>query len=226
MFKVFYFCLIFVSVFLTHVFIISYEFNKETKVKMRNISKDITNIDFVKLEKKQEFTPKVESIEKNKKQKKVLKKVVKANKNIEKKIKINKEEVVENNRKEQPKQQVNKSKDKIEQKRLVKNQEDNSIEKKHINLYISYIRSVVEKNKFYPRIAKVMKLQGDCLVKLKVLSNGKIEKIEFEKKTNYKVLNNSILKIFKNIQNFKAFPKEISKSYLTFRLPISYKIKG
>ncbi len=39
-----------------------------------------------------------------------------------------------------------------------------------------------------------MKLQGDCLVKLKVLSNGKIEKIEFEKKTNYKVLNNSILK--------------------------------
>lgn len=72
--------MIFVSVFLTHVFIISYEFNKDTKVKMRNISKDITNIDFVKLEKKQEFTPKVESIEKNKKQKKVLKKVVKAKK--------------------------------------------------------------------------------------------------------------------------------------------------
>lgn len=229
--KIFSFCLIFLTVFLTHVFIISYEFNKDTKVKIKNLSKDVTNIDFVKLEKKQEFVSnKIKPIKEEKTQNRVLKKTVIPKKNLVKKENIKKElkkeEVVKNSKKYIKKQEVNRSKDKLQQKSLVKKQKENSLEKKHIKLYISYVRSVVEKNKFYPRIAKAMKLEGNCLIKLKVLNSGKIETVEFEKPTHYKVLNKSTLKIFKSIENFKAFPKEISKKYLTLRVPISYKIKG
>lgn len=219
--KVLYILLLFSFVAISHFFLLNHQFNKEIELKRKNISYDNTDISFVRLEKKQEILSKVEPVVKKQieKQNEVTKKVVKNKNKTIKKKELKKEKIIK-------KQVERKNKDRINQKELVKKEEENSLEKEHINLYIGYVRKVIENNKFYPSIAKAMSLQGECLVKLKILNNGKIQNIEFEKKTRYKVLNNSTLKIFKNIDNFKAFPKEISKQYLTLRLPISYKLKG
>lgn len=221
--KKLYILFLFSFVAISHFLLLNYDFNKETELKRKNISHDITDINFVRLEKKQEIISKAEPVKKKQikkqKQNKVARKVLKNKKNTIKKKELKKEEIVK-------KQVEKKSKDKLNQKQLVKKEKDNSLEKEHIKVYIGYVRKVIENNKFYPNIAKAMNLQGECLVKLKILNNGKIQNLEFVKKTRYKILNSSTLKIFENIDNFKAFPKEISRQYLTLRLPIRYRLKG
>ncbi|RXJ90788.1 hypothetical protein CRV01_06470 [Arcobacter sp. CECT 8983] len=221
--KKLYIFLLFSFVAIFHFLLLNYEFNKEIELKRKNISHDITDINLVRLEKKQEIISKAEQVRKKQieeqKQNEVAEKVIKNKKKIIKKKGFKKEKIV--------KKQIEKnSKDKIDQKELIKKEKENSLEKEHIKLYIGYVRRVIENNKFYPNIAKAMNLQGECLVRLKILNDGKIQDIEFEKKTRYKVLNSSTLKILKNIEKFKAFPKEISREYLTLRLPIKYRLKG
>ncbi|MFT7004284.1 MAG: protein TonB [Sulfurimonas sp.] len=92
--------------------------------------------------------------------------------------------------------------------------------------YISYINTTILENKFYPKTAKNMGIDGKCTIMLCILNNGTIKEMKVVQKSNFTIFNKSALKIIEKIGSFKAFPYLLKKEIITLKIPIKYKLKG
>ncbi len=91
--------------------------------------------------------------------------------------------------------------------------------------YTSQIRRQIQKNLYYPKMAKRMRIQGTVRVAFRVLKNGKITDIRVISSSK-KLLRKGAVKTVKAI-SLKAIPTELHEEFLDINVPIEFKlIKG
>ncbi len=90
--------------------------------------------------------------------------------------------------------------------------------------YLSKIRSLIEKNKTYPKTAKRLNQTGKVYVTFTVTKDGGIKNCRIKKSSNYENLDEASLEIFVKIANFDSIPKELNKSDWEITVPIIYQL--
>lgn len=94
-----------------------------------------------------------------------------------------------------------------------------SAEKKH---FLSKVRRKIEKNKYYPRIAKKRGMEGIVKVRFRILSNGNVSDISV---SGPKVFHTSAKEAVNNAFpiSIKHMPLSLLEDYVT--IPLNYKIR-
>lgn len=88
--------------------------------------------------------------------------------------------------------------------------------------FIVSVRDEVERNKFYPRIARVNELEGTVYVNFHVDKKGRPGSVVVEKSSGYRLLDESAVSTIKKIRHFKDTPEEFMGLDIT--VPITYKL--
>lgn len=96
----------------------------------------------------------------------------------------------------------------------------------YLNEYISYTNRTIQEKKFYPKTAKNMRIEGNCILKLTILSSGEIANIKVVERSYFSIFDKSALKIIEMIGSFKAFPQSLKRETVTLQIPIKYTLEG
>lgn len=246
--KIFYFIAIFIIVLFLHIFLFNNFYTKENK-KIKKLNKPFlakiiliknevkkTNIDTSEA-KKVVLLKSKDIIQKSNQFKKQKVDIVKKEKKVRVKQKIEEKKVVKKQLIKKEKKFKNhivktiKSKDKVKHEAsnrilIKKKKKDTLLEKQLLENYIEYIKETILKNKFYPKIAKRMGIEGSCSLKLNILHNGQIKNLELKKKSDFSVLNKASLEIINKIQKFKEFPTLLEMKEINIIVPIRYRLEG
>jgi len=238
--KLKFFIPILIFVLILHIVFLQKVSIVEKKTKINHKSNFITKVVIIdipqkkeKLKDSKEIRKSTKKIIKKEKQKKIVKK-------LEKKVQINKKIVTKIIKKVQIDKSIEKEikqKNKIDiakpikqenkSKLIVKSDKTSKKEQvENLNKYILYINKTIQKNKFYPKIAKNMGIEGKCILKFKILKNGKIAEVNLDKKSKFLVLNKAAVKILEKIGKFKPFPSSLGKEEIVLKIPIKYMLKG
>ena len=101
----------------------------------------------------------------------------------------------------------------------------NSVQVENIETtYLSQIRSTIEKNKTYPKIAKRLNQTGKVYVTFLVTKDGAIKNCRINKSSNFESLDEASMEILMKIVSFEAIPKELNKDSWEITVPIVYQI--
>ncbi|GAK59673.1 TonB family protein [Candidatus Vecturithrix granuli] len=91
-----------------------------------------------------------------------------------------------------------------------------------------YLQQVVKKidaRKAYPRQARSKGWQGTVVIKIQILSDGKVAQLELATHSEYDTLNKAALEAIKKAQPFPKFPDEIKNPSLTINIPVQFTLK-
>ena len=91
--------------------------------------------------------------------------------------------------------------------------------------YLSVVTDLIEKNKFYPPVAKRMGHTGKVLLKLTLDKNGNILDVEVVEGSSFNSLREASTKIIDKISKFPSIPSELGVDQLTFVVPIQYSLQ-
>ncbi|MEE9445153.1 MAG: energy transducer TonB [Cocleimonas sp.] len=91
--------------------------------------------------------------------------------------------------------------------------------------YGSSIRQLIEQRKVYPRRAKRRKMQGVVKVAFSVNKSGVVSKLRIHQSSGSKLLDKSALEAVKKAGRFPALPAGINKQFLSYIIPIAYRLK-
>ena len=89
--------------------------------------------------------------------------------------------------------------------------------------YYTYIRSVIEQNKIYPRKARRFKHQDDVKISFLVNFDGSADALEIIQPSRYNTLNKAVETMFNNL-TFEPPPKEL-ESPIKIIITINFKLK-
>lgn len=98
-----------------------------------------------------------------------------------------------------------------------------SLNKQKLNAYTMALKSFVEKNKVYPRMARRLRHSGLVKVKLNINPDGKFDQIEIISPSAFNTINKGTVKFLKKLGQFKPLPEELVESK-EFIIPIDYKL--
>ena len=105
------------------------------------------------------------------------------------------------------------------------NNRTNSVQVENIEAaYLSQIRSAIEKNKTYPKVAKRLNQTGKVYVTFLVTKDGAIKNCRINKSSNFESLDEASMEILMKIVSFEAIPKELNKDSWEITVPIVYQI--
>ena len=90
--------------------------------------------------------------------------------------------------------------------------------------YLSQIRSAIEKNKTYPKVAKRLNQTGKVYITFLVTKDGAIKNCRINKSSNFESLDEASMEILMKIVSFEAIPKELNKDSWEITVPIVYQI--
>ena len=90
--------------------------------------------------------------------------------------------------------------------------------------YLSQIRSAIEKNKTYPKVAKRLNQTGKVYVTFLVTKDGAIKNCRINKSSNFESLDEASMEILMKIVSFEAIPKELNKDSWEITVPTVYQI--
>ena len=153
---------------------------------------------------------------------KAIKKVEKI-KEVVKKEKKQVEKVVEENIVQIPIQDT-KPIDKAIVEEVVTKQIDTTQIQSIEDAYLSKIRSEIEKNKTYPKVAKRLNHTGKVYITFLVTKDGVIKNCRINKSSNFESLDEASIETLMKIANFEAIPKELNKEFWEITVPIVYQI--
>jgi len=91
-----------------------------------------------------------------------------------------------------------------------------------LNGFLIYIKSEIERHKYYPHIAKVQELEGTVYVNFHIDESGKPSSIVVGRPSGSKLLDESAVSTIKKIRHFKGVPEEIRE--LDISVPITYRL--
>jgi protein TonB len=107
----------------------------------------------------------------------------------------------------------------------ISNNQTNSVQVENIETtYLSQIRSTIEKNKTYPKIAKRLNQTGKVYVTFLITKDGLIKNCRINKSSNFESLDEASMEILMKIVSFDAIPKELNKDSWEITVPIVYQI--
>jgi protein TonB len=90
--------------------------------------------------------------------------------------------------------------------------------------YLSKLRYLIEKNKIYPRSAKILNQTGKVNVNFVISKNGQIRDIKIIKDSSFQRLNDAALEILTKINTFDPIPEKLHKNSWEITVPIIYQI--
>jgi TonB family protein len=91
-----------------------------------------------------------------------------------------------------------------------------------INEYFARVSNMIEKNKFYPSVARRLEQTGEVIVLLILKNDGSIVKLGLERRSIHESLNQAALETIRKVESFPSFPKEITAEFLTLRQKIYF----
>lgn len=91
--------------------------------------------------------------------------------------------------------------------------------------FIRGLYAILNKNKYYPRIARLRHRQGTVYIHFTLLKNGTVKNVYISKSCGYNSLDNATLQLVKSIKKYKPIPDEISQVTLDLEIPIIYSLK-
>ena len=91
-----------------------------------------------------------------------------------------------------------------------------------LNGFLIYIKSEIERHKYYPHMAKVQELEGTVYVNFHIDESGKPSSIVVGRPSGSKLLDESAVSTIKKIRHFKGVPEEIRE--LDISVPITYRL--
>jgi protein TonB len=97
-----------------------------------------------------------------------------------------------------------------------------SVDLREIERYALELRAYIEKNKFYPRMAKRLKQSGSLQLNIVINENGQFENVSMAKTTPFPILNKAAIKLVNKLGKFKPLPGSAGKR--SFVIPIRYKL--
>ncbi len=129
------------------------------------------------------------------------------------------------------KKNKNKGKKKAEFEQL-KNQEQQSVannqeseksagEASELNHYLSQVRNLIEKNKYYPYLAKRLGHKGVVHVRFSLTPSGKVVEFVVEN-SSFDTLEKAVKKIITEKITFPSFSPQIAKKNLVIRVPVHF----
>ncbi len=92
--------------------------------------------------------------------------------------------------------------------------------------YTALLRSIIEKHKFYPEIAREEGVEGKVLLEFKVREDGRLAFVRVLKSSSYSILDHAAIYSVEKSAPFPPLPKELGKKALTMRLWIKYELGG
>lgn len=90
--------------------------------------------------------------------------------------------------------------------------------------YKNAVRQAILKNRVYPRQARRKRQQGTSVVAFRLLKNGVIEGLRLVTSSGSELLDKAALQAVGKVQQFKRFPKKMTRQYWDFEIPVSFKL--
>lgn len=90
-------------------------------------------------------------------------------------------------------------------------------------LYMKYVRDTIEKNKFYPPIARRLRQEGIVKIQITINKEGKIEEAQVIE-GKYPALKDAAMKIVTERSTFPSFLEDIKKERMKITIPINFEI--
>lgn len=89
--------------------------------------------------------------------------------------------------------------------------------------YLSYLMKIIEMNKSYPKKARILRLSGVVLARIKVHKDGSVTDIALLSPSPHHSLNRNALKMLRELPKLQPLPKRLGKS-LEVKVPLIYNL--
>lgn len=90
--------------------------------------------------------------------------------------------------------------------------------------YYYELLSSIEKNKFYPLKAKKRGQEGEVVLEISILKNGRISRVKIIKSSGISTLDRAAFIAVNKIKQFKPFPLSLTLNSTTVQVPMQYKL--
>ena len=90
--------------------------------------------------------------------------------------------------------------------------------------YNSKVLARLRAAKKYPAAARGKGIEGTAILSFTISSSGRLTSARVEKGAGHPLLDSAVLSMARNAAPFPAFPSSISKSQMTFSVPVQFKI--
>lgn len=93
-----------------------------------------------------------------------------------------------------------------------------------ISQYASQVAELIDKNKYYPIMAKRLEQEGEVLLNITIDKHGNLLKVAIERSCSFDSLNLAAVDAVHKVQRFPPIPEGLMSQQITFTIPIEYLI--
>jgi protein TonB len=95
-----------------------------------------------------------------------------------------------------------------------------------LSQYGSLLGKAIAKHKSYPKIAQMRGWQGECLLDLKIDSNGNVLSANIKESSGHESLDNQALEMVRKASPFPAPPEALRGRSFNITVPVSFRLEG
>ncbi len=89
------------------------------------------------------------------------------------------------------------------------------------DLFLSKIRSLIERKKYYPRLARRLSHEGTAVLRLVIAANGSIDELHLLQSSGYSLLDKAALDAVKKAGPFPS-PRDSERGSISLTIPLHY----
>jgi protein TonB len=90
------------------------------------------------------------------------------------------------------------------------------------NVYKQKLRAQIGYYKKYPRRARRMGQEGNCIIKFMIFPDGSVKQIQMLHSSGYKLLDQAALKAIHSVNPFIPYSEDVSSSPMEFEIPVKF----
>jgi len=91
--------------------------------------------------------------------------------------------------------------------------------------FLASVRREIEKNKFYPPLARKLRQTGKVVITIRIAEDGSIVDSEVSEKSAFPILNSATETILRSVRKFDPIPAELGEKMKIVQLPINYHLE-
>jgi periplasmic protein TonB len=92
--------------------------------------------------------------------------------------------------------------------------------------YLHQVRSLLERNKIYPPLARSRNEQGTVVVRFTISSDGSIGGVSLSRPSGYSALDQAAQETVSRVGRFPPIPTDVQKPSLRIEVPLSFRLQG
>ncbi len=94
-----------------------------------------------------------------------------------------------------------------------------------LGVYLQKVRSLLEKQKNYPMMARRQNQEGVVVLQFTISSSGQIEGARVRRSSGHNLLDQAAREILRRVGRFPPFPAELKRRQLTIEIPLAYRLE-